>query len=62
MTPTDFKVLYGPKHQFKAYFDDRAKAEHYVVHHENAVIVKLYEESDDLQSNDPNRSSADSVA
>lgn len=55
MNGTHYLVKYGPKREYRAYFDDRAKAEQYVVHHENAVIVVLKEQSDVDQSNPDHR-------
>lgn len=46
MNGTHYLVKYGPKHEYLAYFQDRAKAEQYVTHHENAVIVVLKEQTD----------------
>lgn len=40
MTPTDWKVVYGDRHQFAAYFGDRAKAEQFAADH-HGVIVPL---------------------
>jgi hypothetical protein len=42
MNGTHYLVKYGPKREYRAYFDDRAKAEQYVVSHENAVIEQLH--------------------
>ncbi len=38
MQPTDWKVLYGDRRQFKAYFDDRAKADQFAAHHGGVII------------------------
>jgi hypothetical protein len=35
---TDWKVLYGDRHQFKAYFDDKEKATQYALTHHGVVI------------------------
>ncbi|MCM5682922.1 hypothetical protein M8A51_25650 [Schlegelella sp. S2-27] len=55
MNGTHYLVKYGPKREYLTYFPDRAKAEHYVNHHENAVIVVLKEQSDVDQSNTDHR-------
>lgn len=41
MSPFAWCVLYGDKGQFRAYFDEQAKAEKYVSTH-GGVIVALY--------------------
>jgi hypothetical protein len=35
---TDWKVTYGDRGQFKAYFDDQARAQQFAAHHAGVVI------------------------
>lgn len=41
--PSDWKVLYGDRRQFAAYFTDQARAEHYAATH-HGVVRALFEE------------------
>jgi hypothetical protein len=40
MTPTDYRVEYGDRRQFRAWFDDRARAVDFAARH-GGVIVPL---------------------
>ena len=53
MNGTHYLVKYGPRREYLAYFEDRAKAEQYVTHHENAVITKLKEIDDESAAATP---------
>ena len=41
MKPFAWCVKYGDKQQFRAYFEEQPRAEHYVLNH-GGVIVALY--------------------